>query len=269
MGGFIPSAAILPDRHSGHVTMTFGSQGSFGYGPCSQSSSPASTEEDVVVGPEAVWWSTYPIEPLPATKGFDQDDIHRQLRARHSNWRDPAIQKLVASASIDNIWPTWTTPELPAWERDGVVLMGDAAHALQPSSGQGASQALEDVDVFSMLLPYYLAKATTSLPEPVEGNVHPTDLVEMPTKPVHAGTSTADAPAMTQTQAIDLASKAYFRLRAPRVKRIRDHAKTRGDMKRKKGFIGEWILYFFIWLFSKLIHFIFLWPYFPYISSFC
>lgn len=252
--------------------MTFGSQGFFGYGSCSQSNSSTSAEGDPVTGPEAVWWSTYSVEPLPATKGFDRDDIHRQLRARHSSWKDPAIQKLVTNASIDSIYPTWTTPELPTWERDGVVLVGDAAHALQPSSGQGASQALEDAEVFSMLLSHYLAKVrggdsvesattttTTTLPEPsqagIPGGVNDAELMETSTKPVNGGnhdTSTSPSDAsISQGHAISLASKAYFRLRAPRVRRIRDRAKYGGDMKRKKGFIGEWITYFFIWLIGK------------------
>jgi 2-polyprenyl-6-methoxyphenol hydroxylase-like FAD-dependent oxidoreductase len=35
-------------------------------------------------------------------------------------------------------------PRLPRWWRDGLVLIGDAAHAASPAAGQGASMALED-----------------------------------------------------------------------------------------------------------------------------
>lgn len=35
-------------------------------------------------------------------------------------------------------------PSLPTWSRDGVVLAGDAAHAMLPFAGQGAAQAIED-----------------------------------------------------------------------------------------------------------------------------
>src|SRR5262249_2411369 len=35
-------------------------------------------------------------------------------------------------------------PSLPRWHRDNVCLIGDAAHAIGPHVGQGASLALED-----------------------------------------------------------------------------------------------------------------------------
>lgn len=240
--------------------MTFGSQGFFGYVSCSQSSQPAGG--DCAAGPEAVWWSTYSVEPLPTTKGFDRDDIHRQLRARHSSWNDAVIQKLVADASVDSMYPTWTTPELPTWEREGVVLVGDAAHALQPSSGQGASQALEDVETLSILLSHYLAKLqqgasvepAPTLQQASEEGVDSSNSETNPSKPVSVR-NTGASPT-TQSQAIALASKAYFSLRAPRVKRIRDRAKHSGDLKREKGFIGEWITYLFIWILSEWVIFI-------------
>ncbi len=39
---------------------------------------------------------------------------------------------------------TYDLPHVPVWHRGRVVLVGDAAHAPSPSSGQGASMALED-----------------------------------------------------------------------------------------------------------------------------
>ena len=259
VGGFIPSSVVDQEQFPGQITMTFGSQGFFGYGSCSQSHPPTPSGEHCVAGSEAVWWSTYSVQPLPSTKGFDRDDIHRQLRARHLSWKDTVIQKIVADASIDSIYPTWTTPELPTWEREGVVLVGDAAHALQPSSGQGASQALEDVEMLSILLSHYLAQVrqegsvepVTPRQETIKEGVDASHPESPPTQPVSQQSTSASR--VTQSQAIAFASKAYFRLRAPRVKRIRDRAKYGGDMKRKKGFIGEWITYLFIWLFSKQI----------------
>ncbi|TSE17368.1 hypothetical protein B1A87_017775 [Arthrobacter sp. KBS0703] len=39
---------------------------------------------------------------------------------------------------------TYDFPTIPSWQRGRMVLVGDAAHAASPSSGQGASMAIED-----------------------------------------------------------------------------------------------------------------------------
>lgn len=44
---------------------------------------------------------------------------------------------------------TYDLPHVPHWTRDRLVLVGDAAHAPSPSSGQGASMALEDAVVLA------------------------------------------------------------------------------------------------------------------------
>lgn len=216
MGGFIKSCRLPEGDPFGRVTMTFGSQGFFAYGATSQSKPSNSAKVSPQPGAEAVWWSTYSIEPPPDTRNFDKEDARRQLENRHSNWKDPVIRSIVADANIDSVYPTWTTPNLPSWGRNGVVLIGDAAHALQPSSGQGASQALEDAQAFCILLSHYIGKSAS------------------------------------QDEGIDATIRTYYTLRQPRVKRIADSAKYRGDMKRKKSFVGEWITYLFIWLLCRL-----------------
>jgi 2-polyprenyl-6-methoxyphenol hydroxylase-like FAD-dependent oxidoreductase len=47
---------------------------------------------------------------------------------------------------------THDLPHVPRWHRDRVVVIGDAAHAPSPSSGQGASMALEDAVVLATSL---------------------------------------------------------------------------------------------------------------------
>ena len=257
VGGFIPTSELSPEQVSGRLTMTFGPQGFFGYGVCTSTLfTPASacesptnetetlrddtqatetllTQAPNPAGPQAVWWSTYSIADLPDTKTFDRDDIRRQLRSRHSTWADPTIRRIVSTAAIDSIYPTWTTPDLPTWGRNGVVLVGDAAHALQPSSGQGASQALEDAQMLALLLKHYIG-----LLRPSSNGENDDTAIKNP----------PDDNSNAERNAINQAVKAYFQLRSPRVKRIADRAKYTGDMKRKKGLVGEWLTYFFIWL---------------------
>lgn len=52
------------------------------------------------------------------------------------------------------IWPFMRMPPLPCWfsETGRIVLIGDGAHALPPSSAQGVNQALEDAHSLGLLL---------------------------------------------------------------------------------------------------------------------
>ncbi|KAG9944554.1 salicylate hydroxylase, partial [Aureobasidium melanogenum] len=53
-----------------------------------------------------------------------------------------------------NIWPFYVIPKLDSWSSVNrrVLLVGDSAHAVPPSSGQGISQAVEDVVMLAILL---------------------------------------------------------------------------------------------------------------------
>lgn len=230
VGGFVPSSYLSEKEPRGRMTVTFGSHGFFGYGPSTIALQSNHFAECIVpMGDEAVWWSSYECKDLPDTRNFDQVDIRRQLRKRHAGWTDPVIQKVVDEAVVDSIYPTWIMPNLPTWHARGVVLIGDAAHAMQPSSGQGASQGLEDAQIFSMFLAHCLEKYhSQSAP--------------------HAG---AQIPG-TISEAVDQASKNYFEMRQPRVKKITDRAKQMGDMKRKKGFLEEWFTYLILWIIGGL-----------------
>ena len=58
-----------------------------------------------------------------------------------------------------NLWPFYVVPRLERWSSQGkdegpgrVLILGDAAHAVPPSAGQGVNQALEDVWGFKMVV---------------------------------------------------------------------------------------------------------------------
>ncbi|KAK3941744.1 putative kynurenine 3-monooxygenase [Diplogelasinospora grovesii] len=53
-----------------------------------------------------------------------------------------------------HVWPFYVLPKLANWasEKKRVVVLGDAAHAVPPTTGQGASQAFEDVFSLGLLL---------------------------------------------------------------------------------------------------------------------
>jgi FAD-dependent urate hydroxylase len=48
--------------------------------------------------------------------------------------------------------PIHTLAHLPTWHRDRMIVIGDAAHAPSPTSGQGASLSVEDAVVLAQCL---------------------------------------------------------------------------------------------------------------------
>lgn len=68
------------------------------------------------------------------------------------------VRDVVKSIPHDtiNLWPFYVIPNLPSWiSADGkgrITLVGDAAHAIPPSAGQGLNQCFEDVYTLSLVL---------------------------------------------------------------------------------------------------------------------
>ena len=52
-----------------------------------------------------------------------------------------------------NVWPFYIVPKLEKWasEKRRVIILGDGAHAIPPSSGQGINQELEDAYILALL----------------------------------------------------------------------------------------------------------------------
>ena len=64
----------------------------------------------------------------------------------------PACDIINATADEIAAFPIYDMPVVPRWHRDAMVILGDAAHATSPSSGQGASLAIEDAIVLAKCL---------------------------------------------------------------------------------------------------------------------
>jgi 2-polyprenyl-6-methoxyphenol hydroxylase-like FAD-dependent oxidoreductase len=54
-----------------------------------------------------------------------------------------------ATAELMPMTAVHSIPHLPVWQRGRMIVVGDAAHAPTPSSGQGASLAIEDAVVLA------------------------------------------------------------------------------------------------------------------------
>ena len=223
VGGFIPAADVQGLVEKGSMNFVFGGNGFFGYFFSESAQTAPNRQSPYHIsepGDWLGWWSTYTVAEPPTPGTLDTDAVRRQLLERHRSWTDPVIQRVLQSLTVESMYPTWTVPPLPTWERDGVVLVGDAAHALPPTSGQGSSQALEDVEAFSLLLSHHLRKAYEA-------------------KKMNA----AD-----HKEAIRIASKQYMDLRMPRVTKILQSAQATQNTKRDKGVVEEYIMYAILYI---------------------
>ena len=87
------------------------------------------------------------------------------IRTRFSDFA-PAIRQLFLSAADSCVkWRHTEVPPLPRWSNDRgtALLLGDAAHAFAPFTGQGVSQGFEDAATLCELLS--LAKSADQLPQ--------------------------------------------------------------------------------------------------------
>lgn len=70
--------------------------------------------------------------------------------------RSELMKSAITHVSDDSryIWPQRILPRLPSWTSDSgrILIIGDAAHAIPPVTGQGANQAFEDGYTLALVL---------------------------------------------------------------------------------------------------------------------
>ncbi|MFE3899539.1 FAD-dependent monooxygenase [Streptomyces sp. NPDC059153] len=79
------------------------------------------------------------------------DDEKAELMRRFGHWHDP-IPSIIAAAESGQVLRNdvyQLTDPLPSFRRGRTVLVGDSAHAMAPSLGQGGNQAVEDAIVLA------------------------------------------------------------------------------------------------------------------------
>jgi 2-polyprenyl-6-methoxyphenol hydroxylase-like FAD-dependent oxidoreductase len=136
-GGYTPRMAV-GEPAAWH--MIFGARAFFGYVPDGDGGT--------------VWFANVPRHPSSRTEvaATPADDWKRWLCDLFADDRGPATS-LIADGRLelagDN---TYDLPSVPVWHRAPFIVIGDAAHAPSPSSGQGASMACEDGVVLAQCL---------------------------------------------------------------------------------------------------------------------
>jgi 2-polyprenyl-6-methoxyphenol hydroxylase-like FAD-dependent oxidoreductase len=119
-GGILDVPDLPPTE--GTMNMVFGHQAFFGW--IKQEAGPVH------------WFNTYPAATLPSTAP--------NLPQMHS--ADPAAVRTILAHIPPSVpmYPIFDMPPLRQWHTGRIVLLGDAAHAVGPHAGQGASLAIMD-----------------------------------------------------------------------------------------------------------------------------
>jgi 2-polyprenyl-6-methoxyphenol hydroxylase-like FAD-dependent oxidoreductase len=144
LGGCARGTTLAPTPDTFH--MIFGKRGFFGY--------------SVRPSGEVYWFAnvSWPGEPTrEQLAAISPDEWKRRLLEIYHGDAGPAVEILNATADELAAYPIHDLPAVPTWHRGPMVIIGDAAHATSPNSGQGASLAIEDAVV--------LAKCLRDLPD--------------------------------------------------------------------------------------------------------
>jgi len=145
VGGFASHSSLAPatPAEMRRMHMIFGRNGFFGYAHFDRQ------KPDTVM-----WWSHLTREWEPQSedyKNWSTEVLRGELLARHHDWQSP-VGTILRSAKDLLCGPVHDVPSLPAWSKDRILLIGDAAHAISPHAGQGASLALEDAMLLGKML---------------------------------------------------------------------------------------------------------------------
>jgi len=132
LGGWV-SGHGLPSTN-GAMHFAFGKRGFFGY----------MVEDDGNTG----WFANLPAPRYMSAAEAQQTPPSEWVQRLKDFFGDdtlPALALLdrIREDELVNVGGMEDTPPVPVWHRGRTVLVGDAAHATSPSSGQGASIAIE------------------------------------------------------------------------------------------------------------------------------
>lgn len=112
----------------------------------------------MMLGKEKMYW--YAAATAPEAQPDAAIGRKKELEAMYQDWF-PTIPELIAATDEANILTTdlYDRPPTQLWSQQNITLLGDAAHPMLPTMGQGACTALEDA--------YVIAKCLREQPNPI------------------------------------------------------------------------------------------------------
>jgi 2-polyprenyl-6-methoxyphenol hydroxylase-like FAD-dependent oxidoreductase len=141
--GGVATAADVPmmtQREKQSFNFTYGAKGFFGYAG--------------IADGDIVWWANLPREREMTREelaSVSLEIIRKEMLAIYHDYHEP-IPTLLRNSHSPVKHNIHDIQSLPTWHKGRVLLIGDAAHAVNPNSGQGASMALEDAMYLAKLL---------------------------------------------------------------------------------------------------------------------
>lgn len=139
LGGIARNPQVGPTPNAYH--MIFGKRAFFGY-----SARPSG---------EIYWFANVSRRDEPTRQELSSITPHawkRELLDLFADDAGPAAMILESAGDELGAYPVYDMPTVPTWHQGPMALAGDAAHATSPSSGQGASIAMEDAIVLAKCL---------------------------------------------------------------------------------------------------------------------
>ncbi len=130
-GGYARGIAV--DGLPGDYQMIFGRRAFFGY---------------AIARDGEVWWFVNVPRSAEPGRGelgaIGEQEWRREFVELYAGDAGPALDLISATPEFPAPTAIHAIPHLPRWHRGRMVVIGDAAHAPSPTSGQGASLAVED-----------------------------------------------------------------------------------------------------------------------------
>lgn len=131
-GGY--TSGIHLDTEPGTFRMIFGERAFFGYAKAPD---------------QTAWWFANEPTAVPSFPRRSDAEIRQHLVDLFRDDAGPAAELIAAAHDLARPTLTHILPHLPRWHRGRMIVIGDAAHAPSPSSGQGASLSIEDALVLA------------------------------------------------------------------------------------------------------------------------